>query len=202
MNNYYVYTHATIDGRVFYVGKGKGKRSVDIRNRNKYWWHIVKKYKAYVTNIVRHGLTCTESLNLEIALIAKLKKKHKLCNLTDGGQGTSGRIISNETRLKMSKSSKGNKRSVGRVLSEETKKKIGDAHRGKKRKPFTLETRLKMSTATKGKNNPMYGKKTSKETKLKLSIAGKGRRHTEESKLKMSRIAKALWVKRKGENNN
>jgi len=202
MNNYYVYTHSTIDGRIFYVGKGKGKRSIDIRNRNKYWWHVVKKYKAYVTTIVRHGLTCAESLRLEIDLIAKLKKKHKLCNLTDGGQGTSGRVISNETRLKMSKSSKGNKRSVGRVLSEETKKKIGDAHRGVKRKPFTLETRLKMSEATKGKNNPMYGKKTSKETKLKLSIAGRGRYHTEESKLKMSRIAKALWVKRKGENNN
>jgi len=64
------------------------------------------------------------------------------------------------------------------IHSEETKQKISQVTKGKKR---SGETKLKMSKAKSGKNNPMYanpihiGKKLSEEIKLKLSINSKGK---------------------------
>lgn len=52
------------------------------------------------------------------------------------------------------------------------------------------ETRKKMSEATKGKNNPNYGKTLSKETKRKISEARKGKKHSEKTKRKMSEAKK------------
>ena len=56
------------------------------------------------------------------------------------------------------------------------------------------ETRQKISEATKGKNNPFYGKRHSNESKRKIGIKSKGRKHSEEAKQKMGEA-------RKGENN-
>lgn len=47
-NEYYVYLHRrATDNKVFYVGKGKGKRAFDNSSRNDYWQNTVNK----------HGLT-------------------------------------------------------------------------------------------------------------------------------------------------
>lgn len=87
-----------------------------------------------------------------------------LKNLTDGGEGTSGKKFSEESKRKMSESAK------GRKLSEETRGKISEANKGKipwnKGKTLSEETRRKMSESQKGKT-------LSEETKQKLSEAGK-----------------------------
>ena len=59
-------------------------------------------------------------------------------------------------------------------VSEERRKKLSEWHKGKR---LTEETKRKLSLATKGKNNPMYGtiRHHSKETRRRISIAGKGR---------------------------
>lgn len=49
----------------------------------------------------------------------------------------------------------------------------------------TPETRLRMSLAQSGFNNPMFGKHQSKETKRKQSDAMKGRKHSAETKRKI-----------------
>jgi len=36
-NDYYVYLHKTLDGEVFYVGKGTGKRAKSKAYRSKEW---------------------------------------------------------------------------------------------------------------------------------------------------------------------
>jgi hypothetical protein len=63
----------------------------------------------------------------EILWIEKMKMNgNKLVNLTNGGDGTPGRVCSEETKKKISESNKGKK------ISEETKKKISESNKGKK----------------------------------------------------------------------
>ena len=65
----------------------------------------------------------------------------------------------------------------GVIRSEEAKEKTASFHRGRKR---SIETRMKMSNAMKGKRNAlgqthMRGRKLSEETRKKISLAGMGR---------------------------
>ena len=84
-----------------------------------------------------------------------------------------GREVSQATRSLLSDINKGNKHCLGRVLSEETKRKISEKRKnqipptlGKK---FSEETKEKMSTAQKGKV-------LTEEHKKKLSEARKGKK--------------------------
>jgi hypothetical protein len=96
------------------------------------------------------------------------------------------RIISEETRNKMSKSKLN--------MSDETKKKLSESQKG--RKP-TIETRKKLSESKIGHtvseetrlkmSKAKIGQIVSDETRKKLSDAAKNRNHTEESKIKMSK---------------
>jgi len=109
-------------------------------------------------------------------------------NLTDGGLGSPGRIISEETRQKKRLSM------LGKTHSEETKRKMSESHKGKiiskesiekwkeSHKGFKWpdEVKKKLSNAAKRnltnpQNNPMYGKKHSEETKHKMSESHKKR---------------------------
>ena len=82
--------------------------------------------------------------------------------------GMYGKNHTEETKQKMSKSLKGNQNCLGRVLSEETKSKISSSHKGK---TLSNETKKKISENhhnVSGENNPMYGKKHSTETIEKI----------------------------------
>jgi hypothetical protein len=88
-----------------------------------------------------------------------------IVNQTAGGLG----LIdpSDETREKMRQGALGNKRCVGRVLSEETRKKISAAARAP-----TEEQRQKMSAAASkrtGSKNSFFGRKHTPETRAKIS---------------------------------
>ena len=82
----------------------------------------------------------------------------------------------------------------GVLLSDETKAKMSVAKKGKSIGPKSAETREKMSAAKKGENNPSHGRILSAETREKMSAASKGRKsprmtgkkHSEETKAKMS----------------
>jgi hypothetical protein len=52
------------------------------------------------------------------------------------------------------------------------------------------ETRIKLSEANRGRNNPMYGKSPSKETRKKQSEANKGRTFSDETRKKLSEVRK------------
>lgn len=77
---------------------------------------------------------------------------------------------------------KGNKICVGRVISEETRQKISDANKGhiawNEGKHHSKETILKIKEARK---NQVF----SLETREKMRVSRLGRKHTEESKQKM-----------------
>jgi hypothetical protein len=130
---------------------------------------------------------------------------NQYCRLTDKFS-TSGTLLSNETKAKMSAAKKG--KSTG-PKSAETRAKMSAAKKSKvneiesvpkERKPISAETRAKMSAASKNRKPPMEGKTHSAETKAKMSKTrkgkpiSKGRVFSEEHKEKLS-SAKA------GENN-
>ena len=126
-NNYYVYEHIRPDTmQVFYVGKGKGKRITIGKNgggeRNKHWHHIVNKASGFISRKI------VENVDEELAFLAEQERIDqlkrlgvKLCNMTDGGEGASGTIVSKETREKMSKIHK------GKTISDEQKKKMSES---------------------------------------------------------------------------
>lgn len=74
------------------------------------------------------------------------------------------RIVSEETKIKISESHK------GKIVSQETRDKMSKAHKGKIHSPEALSKQKRV-----GEAHFCYGKKMSDEQKLKISISNKGR---------------------------
>jgi hypothetical protein len=136
MNDFYVYLHRkATNGEVFYVGKGKGKRCKDASGRSAYWRRIVNKYGLTI-EFAKKNISEAEAFELEEFLIEFFGRadlgKGKLINLTNGGDGNSGRVPHNKgkkmpehLRVKLigNDYGKGNK---GKIHSKESKKKMSD----------------------------------------------------------------------------
>lgn len=67
-NDYYVYLHKTLDGNLFYVGKGRNKRAWQKSNRSKRWNEV--SAQGYLIEMHREGLSEKEALGIENDLIA------------------------------------------------------------------------------------------------------------------------------------
>ncbi len=112
-NSNRVYVHRKPNGEVFYVGiSNNGKRPYSNEGRSKYWHRIVNKY-GYTIEIMCKNLTRHEANEIEIYLIYYYGRKDlntgSLVNMTKGGDGCVGKIVSRETRLKQSNSKLGDK---------------------------------------------------------------------------------------------
>lgn len=110
---FYTYSHTRNDtGAVFYVGKGKDRRAYSKSDRNKHWQNIVAKH-GHTVHIASRWSTETEAFEHEKFLIACFKDMGAaLCNITDGGEGSSGHVMSVEHKANLSKLYKGVARSV------------------------------------------------------------------------------------------
>lgn len=102
---FYVYVHRrATDSSIFYVGKGKGDRAWQKISRSEYWKRIEAKYGRMV-EIVQSGMQEWWALELERELIALYGDG--LCNLTDGGETSSGYRFTPEAKAKISAAHKG-----------------------------------------------------------------------------------------------
>jgi hypothetical protein len=169
----YVYRHIRLDtNQVFYIGIGSApyyKRAITKRDRNIYWKRIVNK-TDYKIEILFDEISIEEARIKEIEFIA-LYGRHNLglgtlCNLTDGGEGNFGLIMSNETKLKISLGNLGNKKYLLRTTpQEEVNKKISFANKGKVR---TDEFKQKIKDYHLKCGHPSKGKIHSNETRDKI----------------------------------
>jgi hypothetical protein len=184
-NRFYTYAYLREDRTPYYIGKGSYKRIYDKKGKPCGF----PKDKTRII-FLKQNLTEEEAFKHEKYMIAVFGRKDLgtgiLHNRTDGGDGTSGRKLTKETKKKISKSNIGKKGSngfLGKTHSEETKKTMSELKRGKpgpnKGKVFSEEVRKKMSEGKKGKL-------LSEEHKRKVGEAAKGRLHSEESKRKIS----------------
>lgn len=128
---FYTYAHYTPQGRLFYIGKGSSlRRAKHFKNRNSYWDNVVKKYGAPKVEILAKWPTEAEALEHEKFLILCFRElNYALCNLTDGGEGTSGHKQTAEHRAKISLKLKNR---PGKKPSPETLQKLRLSHLGQK----------------------------------------------------------------------
>jgi len=195
--NYYTYAYLREDRTPYYIGKGQGNRAYRRSKKD------IKPPKDKSRIIfLKQNITEEEAFKHEIYMIAVFGRKDLgtgiLRNKTDGGDGVSGYVCSEETKRKISESNK------GKTASEETRRKISEAHKGRthseesrikmseaqKGKPVSEKTKRKISEAKKGENHYLYGKTHSEETKIKMSETRKGKTFSEEHKRKISEAKK------------
>ena len=160
---FYVYVHRRqTDGKIFYVGKGNGRRAY-VKRRNPFWTSVANKH-GYTVHIIENGLAEAEAFELECFLIAEIGREN-LCNLTDGGEGAAGRVMTEEEKAMRS-----------RIISQswandEIRKRHSEILRGMKR---TEESKRKIAAAKIGNKNAL-GNSHSEEAKKKMSEALKGK---------------------------
>ena len=145
--HYYTYAYLREDKTPYYIGKGTGDRIYSTNRRVN-----PPKDKSRIIYL-KQNLTEDEAFRHEIYMIDVFGRKDLgtgiLDNRTNGGDGTSGVVKSDETRKKLSDASKGEKNhNYGKIFSEEHKRKI--------------------SEAIKGENHHNYGKTLSEETRRKI----------------------------------
>ena len=176
---YYTYAYLREDKTPYYIGKGKGNRAYKKHRKG----IGVPKDKSRII-FLKQNLTEEQAFRHEIYMIAVFGRKDLgngiLHNRTDGGEGSSGWVPSEETKRKLSEAHKGNTTWLGKTHSEETKRKMSDTRKGK---THSEETKRKQSEAKKGKT-------FSEESKRKMSEAQKGKSLSEETRRKMSETRK------------
>jgi len=211
-NDYYTYAYLREDKTPYYIGKGRGRRIYSTARKIK-----PPKDKSRII-FLKTNLTEAEAFKHEIYMIAILGRKDLgtgiLRNLTNGGDGASGAVISEEHKEKISLANRGRIKSEegirkigeahkGVPLTEEHKKKISEAQKGNTHAlgmVHTEESRRNMSEARKGKPSLKKGKPLSKDTRRKMSESHKGKTfaHSEETKRKMSEARKGKPAHNKG----
>lgn len=150
----YLYKHIRLDtGKVFYVGisrdESKGyKRMFSEKGRSEYWKNIKKKteikYEIYLD-----GISWEEACSLEKSLIniygRTTNNTGDLCNLTIGGEGIIGYVLSDDQKTKRSELAKKrlsnplNHPMYGRKHSQDSIQKMKSKLTGKKHSDDTIE---------------------------------------------------------------
>jgi hypothetical protein len=167
----YIYRHIRLDkNEIFYIGIGSDnkeeyERAYSKKDRNKHWHNIAKF--GYEVEIILDDLTWEEACSKEIEFIKLYGRKDlnegTLVNMTDGGEGTIGIVITEESRKRISESIKGRKLTLehrnkisnslkDKPQSDSKKEKCRLANLGDKSPSKRLEVRKKISNTLKGHN--------------------------------------------------
>lgn len=147
MNVYYVYAHYTLDtNECFYIGVGtwtkrtKYKRAYKMSSRNKLHTNIASKHDVRVEIIKNNYISRDKAVDDEIML--QLFFKPRACFVYGDNNK---KVISNETRAKMSAACIGNTNWLGKKHTNETKVKISKSRKGH---VVSSKTKIKIGKAS------------------------------------------------------
>lgn len=172
--SYCVYKHTSPHGKVYI-----GITSLPPRRRwqcgwgyreNTHFFSAIKKYgwESFSHEILFSNLTKAEAEAKEIELIAKFDSTNPNKGYNHDFGGSSAGKMSEETRRKISESTRGEKSAhYGKHHSEEAKRKMSIA--AKNRPPMSAETRRKIGEAERGENHWTYGKTFSEEHRKRIA---------------------------------
>jgi group I intron endonuclease len=182
-----VYKVTCLETNKIYIGKTVN--DILVRKRHHYWearhgsrsyfHNALRKYdeSAFIWEVLDAVMFSDLLFDLERFYIARYNcMSPNGYNLTSGGEGATGRILSKEAKDKIGAANK------GRVVSAETRIKLSKAALGKKLPPLSEETKGKLRVVNLGKKlseetkNKMRARRASDETKKKMSISQKERR--------------------------
>lgn len=186
MAKFYVYEHWRLDrDECFYVGKGTRYRAYEMCSRNPHHKAVMAKLarigSAAEVRIVRTGLSEEEAFALEVERIAFWNSVGvDLTNMTNGGEGASGYVYSEERKASVSQRFKGKKQTPewiekraakhrGRKMSAEEKKKREEISK----KRWTPEARAEFAARMTEARKSRIGIPFSDEHKRKLSESHK-----------------------------
>lgn len=185
------YENLNFDFEPIYVGKGRLSRPKDhirrFKNINTYFYNKLKKIVKSgfdpIWIILKADLTEIEAFYEEIRVISLIGRKKNggtLYNSTDGGEGQTGLVHSEESKIKISNSLKNNKEWLYRMKSKEHRDNLSKSLMGHigygKGVPRTQEVKDKIKNSVTGDKNHFFGKTHSDELKNKYSqkYSGKG----------------------------
>lgn len=152
-SKFFVYLHRrSSDDKVFYIGKGTGRRFSSVKSRNPHWHNVAKKHGWYY-EIVFENLSHQEALDLERETISEMTYFcEPLTNMNGGGTGFAGFSMPEDVKAKISKAVKKSfldeKRKethrisvTGRRWSEESKREFSKSKESRKKHKWeSLET--------------------------------------------------------------
>jgi len=154
-NNFYTYAYLRKDGTPYYIGKGEGNRAF-----KKGKGEIQPPRDTSRILFLKTNLAEDEAFKHEVYMIFVLGRKDLgtgiLRNRTNGGEGSSGVVRSEETKKRMSEAQ------IGKPCTEKAKKKISVALSGENNPNYgvfwTEAQKKAQSEKMSGENHPHYGK--------------------------------------------
>lgn len=168
---YFIYKHTNIVNNKVYIGqtcqqpnRRFGRNGINYIKYNTYFGRAIQKYgwDSFEHQIIQTTDTKEKADILEKMWISFYRKRNGVYNLSDGGEGNTGYIMSEEAKLKISKAKKG-KTHIGVPHTEEAKLKMSNAKKGKtpwnkgKKGLQVAWNKGKKCPQFAGENNPMYG---------------------------------------------
>lgn len=193
------YGHWVFHFEPFYIGKGKGNRAQhhlmncslsSKSHKNNKIKSIKSKGIEPIIVIKKRNLTEKQALTTEVSLIKKIGranlKSGPLTNLTDGGEGTSGKITTDKCKAKLSAIAKAKPKEYW-IAQRKLRNPIPSKKEKKRQKEFSkCQLGIKQSEELIAKRvEARKGYKHSEETKRKISQGNKGRHLSEEHKAKL-----------------
>jgi len=176
----YVYGDLVFYYEPFYIGKGTDNRDYHsaFDRHNSFKKNKIKslnKKNIKVLSIkVFEDLNEQDSFNIETSIIKKIGRRDlklgPLTNLTDGGEGRTNIIVSDETKNKISKTKKS--QNLHNKHTESTKTHLRKINQGENNPMFgkhhTEQVKEEQSLRVSGTNHPMFGKKHDEKTLKKI----------------------------------
>lgn len=178
-SGFYVYIHVRrTDGKVFYVGKGSGRRAWSSSGRNRHWIAVRNRHGFYAY-IIKDGLAEHEAYQGESELI-QFFGLEKLATYTSGGPGISGYRHTDAAKKSMAEKRR------GKEMSQDARMRMSEAIRSS---PHLLQIRSDNFT---GENNPAKSLANRMESSERMRQRNPMRDHKAREKMAAKRRGVAL----------